>query len=55
MENNCAIFPFWLSDNDYFPADTPVEIKGYKNILDLPDWMNEHGIPAKSQKPCQNS
>jgi len=35
-------------------ADTPVEMKGYKNILDLPDWLNGHGILVKSEKPYQD-
>ncbi len=36
------------------PSETPVEIKGYKNILHLPDWMNAHGIRVKSEKPYQD-
>ncbi len=36
------------------PSESPVEIKGYKNILDLSEWLNEHGIRVKSEKPCQD-
>ena len=36
------------------PAEIPVEMKGYKNILDLPDWLNRHGILVKSEKPYQD-
>ena len=32
----------------------PQETKGYKNIINLPDWLNEHGIVVKSEKPCGN-
>jgi len=43
-----------LPDKDQIPSESPVEIKGYKNILDLPDWLNEHGIRVKSEKPYQD-
>jgi hypothetical protein len=29
----------------------PMEAKGYMNISNLPDWLMEHGIPVKSEKP----
>ncbi len=32
----------------------PQETKGYKNIINLPDWLREHGIAVKSEKPCGN-
>jgi len=35
-------------------SESPVEIKGYKNILDLPEWLNKHGIRVKSEKPYQD-
>ena len=35
-------------------TESPVEIKGYKNILKLPDWLFEHNISVKSEKPYQN-
>ena len=35
-------------------ADSPVEMKGYKNILDLSDWLNKHGILVKSEKSYQD-
>ena len=28
-----------------------MEIKGYKNITNLPDWLKGHGIIVKFQKP----
>jgi P4 family phage/plasmid primase-like protien len=40
-----------LPSNDQLPSEVPVEIKGYKNITNLPDWLNGHGIIVKSQKP----
>jgi P4 family phage/plasmid primase-like protien len=43
-----------LPTGDQVQADSPVEMKGYKNILDLPDWLNEHGIAVKSEKPYQD-
>ena len=33
------------------PSETPVETKGYKNIINLPDWLSDHGIRVKSEKP----
>jgi len=36
------------------PAVSPVETKGYKNIVKLPDWLRNHSIPIKSEKPYQN-
>ena len=35
-------------------AESPVEIKGYKNIVKLPDWLFQHNISVKSEKPYQN-
>ena len=35
-------------------TSAPVETKGYKNILNLPDWLREHDIAIKSEKPYQN-
>jgi hypothetical protein len=35
-------------------AIAPVETKGYKNIFNLPDWLHEHGIAVKSEKPYAN-
>jgi hypothetical protein len=32
----------------------PVETKGYKKIFNLPDWLSEHDIAVKSQKPYEN-
>ena len=36
------------------PSKSPVEVKGYMNILDLSDWLHEHNIAIKSEKPYQN-
>jgi hypothetical protein len=36
------------------PALSPVETKGYKNIVNLPDWLVSHNISIKSEKPYQN-
>ncbi|MDO8872406.1 MAG: hypothetical protein Q7V05_06715 [Methanoregula sp.] len=35
-------------------AESPVETKGYKNIVKLPDWLCKHNISGKTEKPCQN-
>jgi hypothetical protein len=35
-------------------AGAPVEMKGYKTIFNLPDWLGEHGITIKSEKPYGN-
>ena len=35
-------------------ASPPMETKGYKNIFNLPDWLDEHGITVKSEKPYAN-
>jgi CRISPR/Cas system endoribonuclease Cas6 (RAMP superfamily) len=35
-------------------AFVPVETKGYKNIFNLPDWLREHEIAVKSEKPYAN-
>lgn len=35
-------------------ATPPVEAKGYKNIVNLPDWLFQHNISVKSEKPYQN-
>jgi hypothetical protein len=32
----------------------PQETKGYKNILNLPDWLHKHDIAVKSEKPYGN-
>ena len=40
-----------LPSEEEIQAAVPVETKGYKNIANLPDWLNEHGIFVKSQKP----
>jgi hypothetical protein len=32
----------------------PVETKGYKKIFNLSDWLREHGIAVKSEKPYAN-
>ena len=32
----------------------PQETKGYKKIFNLPDWLREHGIAVKSEKPYGN-
>jgi P4 family phage/plasmid primase-like protien len=37
-----------------FPSKSPVETKGYMNILNLSDWLREHNIHVKSEKPYQN-
>ncbi len=34
---------------DYLPC-TPVELKGYKKMINLPDWLVWHSIPVKSKK-----
>ncbi len=39
---------------DPAPAESPVEGKGYKKILILSDWLKEHNIPVKSEKPYGN-
>jgi hypothetical protein len=31
-----------------------VETKGYKNIVNLSDWLGSHNISVKSEKPYQN-
>ena len=36
------------------PSKSPVEAKGYMNILNLSDWLREHNIAIKSEKPYQN-
>lgn len=36
-----------------FPSLTPVEIKGYKNVMNLPDWRQNHDTFVKSQKRYQ--
>jgi P4 family phage/plasmid primase-like protien len=43
-----------LPTQDQVPAGTPVEIKGYKNIVKLPDWLTDHGILVKSEKPYKD-
>lgn len=36
------------------PAEAPVETKEYRTILNLSDWLRDHNIPVKSEKPYQN-
>ena len=43
-----------LPTQDQVPAGTPVEMKGYKNIVKLPDWLTDHGILVKSEKPYKD-
>ena len=43
-----------LPAENCFPSLTPVETKGYKNIVNLPDWLGSHNISVKSEKPYQN-
>jgi P4 family phage/plasmid primase-like protien len=43
-----------LPPESVFKAETPVERKGYKNIANLSDWLRNHNIPVKSEKPYQN-
>jgi len=43
-----------LPDEVHAQAAVPVETKGYKSIANLPDWLNEHGIAVKSEKPFKN-
>jgi len=40
-----------LPSEEEIQAEVPVETKGYKSIANLPDWLNEHGIMVKFQKP----
>ena len=40
-----------MSNDAFSSAEVPVEMKGYKNITNLPDWLNGHGIIVKFQKP----
>jgi P4 family phage/plasmid primase-like protien len=41
----------WRPIGEQVPAEVPMEIKGYKNITNLPDWLNGYGIIVKCQKP----
>ena len=43
-----------MPDEAHTQAGVPVETKGYKNIIILPDWLREHGIAVKSEKPYAN-
>ncbi|MDP2796350.1 MAG: hypothetical protein Q8N94_02415 [Methanoregula sp.] len=43
-----------LPADSYFTAASPVEIKGYKNIVKLLDWLFRHNISVKSEKSCHN-
>jgi hypothetical protein len=43
-----------LPSETYAQAAVPVEMKGYKSILDLPDWLRKNGIAVKSEKPFGN-
>jgi hypothetical protein len=56
-------FPVWKKiDNiglfEILAANSPrapVEIKGYMNIINLPDWLREHDSFVKSEKPCEGA
>ncbi len=50
LEKLCTALPYEHNS----PSESPVEIKGYKNIVKLPDWLFEHNIFVKSEKPYQN-
>jgi hypothetical protein len=43
-----------LPDESSSPAVSPVETKGYKNIVKLPDWLSARNISIKYDKPYQN-
>jgi hypothetical protein len=43
-----------LPDEAHTQTEVPVETKGYKNIVNSPDWLREHGIAVKSEKPYSN-
>jgi hypothetical protein len=43
-----------LPDEAHAQAGVPVETKGHKNSIILPDWLHEHGIAVKSEKPYAN-
>ena len=50
LEKLCMALP--IASNS--PTESPVETKGYKNIVKLPDWLFQHNIFVKSEKPYQN-
>ena len=50
LEKLCKALPV---DNNS-GTESPVETKGYKNIVKLPDWLFKHNIFVKSEKPYQN-
>jgi hypothetical protein len=50
LENLCMALPAEAG----LPTGSPVETKGYKSILKLPDWLAAHNISVKSEKPYQN-
>jgi hypothetical protein len=39
---------------DFLPR-APLEPKGYKNIMNSPDWLARLDICAKLKKPCSGS
>ena len=47
LHDLCGLLPA----EEQLQAAFPVEIKGYKNITNLSDWLNGHGIIVKFQKP----
>ena len=46
LENLCMALPGEAG----LPTGSPVETKGYKSILKLPDWLAAHNISVKSEK-----
>jgi hypothetical protein len=50
LEKLCMALP---ADGSY-TSESPVETKGYMNIVKLPDWLFQHNISVKSEKPYQN-
>jgi P4 family phage/plasmid primase-like protien len=50
LEKLCKALPAESSS----PSESPMEIKECKNIVKLPDWLSEHNISVKSEKPYQN-
>ena len=47
LHDLCGLLPA----EEQLLAAFPVEIKGYKNITNLSDWLNGRGITVKFQKP----
>ncbi len=50
LENLCMALPADAG----LPTGSPVETKGYKSVLKLPDWLALHNISVKYEKPYQN-